>query len=71
MSMGTQRGGLAQLGSTESSNSRAGAQRESVRFRANTADMVLTMPRIPVPFFRASLVSGMSLASPWKTMRAP
>lgn len=69
--MGTQGGGLVQPGSTERSNTHAIAQRESVRLRANTADMVLTMPRIPVPFFSASLVSGMRLASPWKTMRAP
>lgn len=44
---------------------------ESIRFRANTADMLLTMLRIPVPLFRASLASQTRSARPWKTMRAP
>jgi len=62
---------LGPAGQHRESNTHAAAQRESVRLRANTADTVLTMPRIPVPFFSASLVSGMRLASPWKTVRAP
>lgn len=71
ISTGSWGGGSVQLDGTDRSNTHGTAQRESVRLRANTADMVLTMPRIPVPFFSASLVSGMRSASPWKTMRAP